>query len=300
MRWFVLLWLIGLGVVVGLGVLRTGVFDLVIELPVDLDLLLVVTSIILVVAGALGISFKQGMDRLRQISVEKARAEAFAEHRRFLLRLDHELKNPLTAIRAGIVNLSEIDAAPEQKQVLASMDTQSLRLSRLVNDLRKLAEIETLPLELDFIDIAGLLSESVELFHERAEATDRKLILTPPPLHLPAVQGDRDLLLVALHNLLDNAFKFTRPGDRIELRATVDGEVICIEVLDTGIGIPGREVPLVWEELYRGKGAAGTLGSGVGLALVQVIVKRTGGRVSIASQVGHGTQVRLQLPITPS
>ena len=302
MRWFVLLWLAGLGVVIGLGAVRAGVFDMVITLPVDLDLLLVATGITLVLTAVLGMGFKQTMDGLRQISVEKAREEAFAEHRRFLLRLDHELKNPLTAIRAGIVNLSEIGATPEQKQVLGSMESQSLRLSRLVADLRKLAEIETLPLEQALIDVREFLYETVELVQERADTTQRKLVLTLPPPQppLPPVCGDRDLLLLALHNLLDNAFKFTQPNDTIEITASLSDDLICIQVSDTGVGIPDREAPLVWEELYRGKGATGTLGSGVGLALVQVIVKRTGGSVSLESQVGVGTRVSLQLPISPA
>ncbi len=297
MRWFALLWLTGLGLVVGLGAVRAGVFDMAITLPVDLDLLLVVTGGVLILSAVLGVSFQRAMDRLRQFSVEKAREEAFAEHRRFLLRLDHELKNPLTAIVAGVVNLSEGSVSPEQKRVLNSMESQTLRLSRIVTDLRKLAEIETLPLEQARIDLLALLEETVELVQERADDSQHTLTLTLPPEPLPAIYGDRDLLLLALHNLVDNALKFSEPPGRIEIRASVHDASVQVEISDNGIGIADREFSLVWEELYRGTSASGTAGSGVGLALVQVIVKRNGGTVALESQIGQGTTVTLRFPV---
>jgi two-component system OmpR family sensor kinase len=289
------LWLVGLGLVLGLGAIRAGVFDMVITLPVDLDLVLVIIGGILVTTAVLGMSLQRAMERLRHASVAQARAEAFAEHRRFLLRLDHELKNPLTAIVAGVVNLSEGQISPEQKRVLDSMETQTHRLSRIVTDLRKLAEIETLPLEQNRIDVQALLEETVDLVQERADERTLRLILPDTPL--PAIFGDHDLLLLALHNLLDNAFKFTRPNDRIEVRASVQDSLMQIEIADSGIGIPALEHSLIWEELFRGKSASGTLGSGVGLSLVQVIVRRHDGTILLSSAPGRGTTVSLQFPI---
>jgi two-component system OmpR family sensor kinase len=111
------------------------------------------------------------------------------------------------------------------------------------------------------------------------------------------VNGDPDLLFLAVHNLLTNAFKFTQPGDRIEVRALEDGAAVVIEVADTGPGIPGNEIPHVWEELYRGQGARGIPGSGLGLALVRAIVERHGGQVALRSRQGQGTVFTLRLPI---
>lgn len=298
MRWFAVLWLVGLGIVLGLAAIRAGVFDMVITLPVDLDLVLVITGGILVASAVLGMSLQRAMDRLRYASVEQARAEAFAEHRRFLLRLDHELKNPLTAIVAGVVNLSEGEISPEQKRVLESMETQTRRLSRIVTDLRKLAEIETLPLEQNRIDVRALLEETVEMVHERADARELRLALPDTPL--PAIFGDYDLLLLALHNLLDNALKFTHPNDSIKVGAFAQDDSLQIEVSDSGIGISEREHSLIWEELYRGKSASGTLGSGVGLSLVQVIVRRHSGSVMVNSAPGRGTTITMRFPVLPS
>ena len=196
------------------------------------------------------------------------------ERRRFLQRLDHELKNPLTAIRAGLANVVNDSATATQAQALATVEAQVLRLSRLTADMRKLAELEARPLERTPVDVAELLHEAVALAQERPGARQRKLTLTLPqaPWPVPNVLGDWDLLFLAAYNLLDNALKFTRPGDTVEVRASEAGAFVIIEVADTGPGIPPEEVPRVWEELYRGRGARGIPGSGLGLSLVRAVV----------------------------
>jgi two-component system OmpR family sensor kinase len=163
-----------------------------------------------------------------QRDVAQVRAQAGEERRRFLRRLDHELKNPLTAIRAGLANLVEVGSEESQQQALSSVNAQVLRLSRLAADLRKLAELETRPLERTAVDVADLLQEVLEIARERSEATERHLRLTVPqaPWPLPAVNGDPDLLFLAVHNLVDNALKFTAPADTVELRAFEDGATI--------------------------------------------------------------------------
>jgi two-component system OmpR family sensor kinase len=109
--------------------------------------------------------------------------------------------------------------------------------------------------------------------------------------------ADRDLLYLAVYNLLDNALKFTRPGDTVEVRAFEDGASVVIEVADTGPGIPEDELPHVWEELYRGQGARAAPGSGLGLALVRAIVELHGGQINLRSRAGQGTVFTVRLPI---
>ena len=247
----------------------------------------------LLVLGGLAIGAWQSRRYGRRIS--DLQAQAGADRRRFLQRLDHELKNPLTAIRAGLANAAQ---APSP-QAAHSVDAQVLRLSRLTADLRKLAELETRPLERADVDLSELLAQVFELAQDRPDAETRRLNLTLPqaPWPLPRITGDRDLLLLAVHNLLDNAMKFSRPGDRVELRASEDGAAVVVEVADTGPGIPEEDVPHVWEELYRGKGARGVPGSGLGLALVHAIVQRHGGQVTLRSRAGQGTVFTVRLPI---
>ena len=187
------------------------------------------------------------------------RTEAAEERRRFLQRLDHELKNPLTAIRAGLANLANgsTDGLRGQ-EALASVEAQVLRLSRLTADLRKLAELETRPLERAPVDVAELLQEVVALAQEQPGVDARHLTLTLPqaPWPVPDVLGDWDLLFLAIYNLLDNALKFTRPGDTVEVRAFDDRAFVIVEVADTGPGIPeGGIAPRVGGAVPRAGGA---------------------------------------------
>ena len=229
---------------------------------------------------------------------QQANAAAAEERRRFLRRLDHELKNPLTAIRAGLANLAELPSGVAHREALASVENQALRLSRLSADLRKLAELEVRLVEHAPVDIPGLLRDGFSMAQEQPGAAERHLNLSIPqaPWPLPNVQGDSDLLLLAVHNLLENALKFSRPGDTLELRAFEDGTFIVIEVADTGPGIPEDEQAHVWEELYRGEAGRGIPGSGLGLALVRAIAERHNGRVSLRSRLGQGTVFSLRLP----
>ncbi len=171
-------------------------------------------------------------------------------------------------------------------------------MSRLSSDLRKLAEIEVRKVERLPVDIPSLLREAFRMAHEQPGAAERILNLSLPqaPWPLPTIQGDADLLLLAVHNLLANSLKFSSPGDTVELRAFEDGQEIVIEVADTGPGIPDDEQPHVWEELYRGRVWSGVPGSGLGLALVRAIVDRHGGSVGLRSRLDQGTVFTMRLP----
>jgi two-component system OmpR family sensor kinase len=223
-------------------------------------------------------------------------ASAAEERRQFLQRLDHELKNPLTAIQAGLANLDGSVNTP----AIESIKAQTQRLSRLVADLRKLAELETRPIERSAVNLSAVIEEAVAITQDGPEADQRSITLSLPqaPWPLPEVQGDEDLLLLALLNLLGNAVKFSEPGATVEVRAFEDADMVTIEVADTGPGIPESEVPFVWQELYRGHGARGVPGSGLGLALVRAITERHGGQVTIRNRVRQGTVVTMKIPIT--
>ena len=271
----------------------------ILSIRVDLAtvaLIIGLTLSVMVAAGVVLWELAEWQHRQRIVGV---RTQAAEEHRRFLQRLDHELKNPLTAIRAGLANMINGSAADAQREAWSSVETQVLRLSRLTSDLRKLAELERRPLERSLVNIAELLQEAVSLAQEQPGADARALTLTLPqaPWPVPDISGDWDLLFLATYNLMDNALKFTRPGDTLEVRASDDGAFVVIQVADTGPGIPAQELPRVWEELYRGQGARGIPGSGLGLALVRAIVERHGGQVTLRSRAGQGTVVTMRLPV---
>jgi two-component system OmpR family sensor kinase len=295
-RWLVILAPAALGV--GLALYFFLSFNLghdhIVYLRADLGSLSLILGLGLSLLAGVVFALLDWSDRTRQ----QVNAAAAEERRRFLRRLDHELKNPLTAIRAGLANLAELPQGEARREALTSVENQTLRLSRLSADLRKLAELEVRLVEHSLVDIPALLHEAFNMAQEQPGAAERHLNLSIPqaPWPLPNVQGDPDLLLLAIHNLLENGLKFSHPGDTLELRAFEDGAEIVIEVADTGPGIPEDEQPHVWDELYRGEAGRGIPGSGLGLALVRAIAERHNGRVSLRSRLGQGTVFSLRLP----
>jgi len=267
----------------------------VIYLRADAGTLLLLLGLIGTVSWGLGLALWTLADRRCEEAVARFRQEQADSHRRFIRRLDHEIKNPLTAIRAGLANLTDQADGP----ILSSVRAQLDRLARLSADLRKLADLERQSVEWEPVDLGELLAELVELAQERPEAVVRHLRLTLPraPWPLSVVAGDRDLLFLALHNLVDNALKFSRPQDTIEIRAFEDGSAVVIEVADTGPGVSEEELPHLGEELYRGGTAGDVEGSGLGLALVRAIVARHQGGMAIRSRLGQGTVVTLRFPV---
>ena len=299
-RWGVALLPIVAGLVVAALVMDVPtLLNPIIYMRADLGTLAMIAGLSLSVLVTVGLALWSRAEQRGEQRATNVRAQAAEERRWFLRRLDHELKNPLTAIRAGLANVVNGSATARQKEALASVEAQVLRLSRLTADLRKMAELGTRPLERAPVNVAELLQEAMTSVQDQPEAASRRLSLTLPqvPWPVPPVPGDRDMLFLATYNLIGNALKFTRPGDAVEVRAFEDGNSVVIEVADTGPGIPKEEVPRVWEELYRGQGARGVPGSGLGLALVRAVVERHGGRVMLRSRVGQGTVVTMRLTV---
>lgn len=248
----------------------------------------------------LGMTLLQRRQRDRLTSsvadaTDAERIRAREDHRRFLSRLDHELKNPVTAIRAAVA------AQAENADVhLRTVDTQATRLAAVVTDLRKLAELQTSPLELEPVDLAELVEEVLGVVRDElavaGEQRELRVQFPAAPWRVPRVTGDSDLLFLAVYNVVSNARKFTGPGDLVEVRASEGEGYVDVDVADTGVGIPADEVDTVWEELSRASNARAVPGSGLGMAMVRTVIERHGGTVSLRSRLGEGTSVRLRLP----
>ncbi|MFE6736623.1 sensor histidine kinase [Microbacterium sp. NPDC057650] len=246
-------------------------------------------------AGGLGIAAARRRGRARGAAAIAVATEAGAQsereqHRRFLARLDHELKNPIMAIRA---QAAASDGTPSWQMV----DGQAAKLSTLVRDLRKLAELETRPLELERIDLEELVQESVDAIgQQQPEAAARfRISATRVPWPVPHIAGDIDLLSLALDNVLGNAAKYSAAG-AIEVRLREQEGSAVIEVADNGRGIPAEDLPRVFDELARAGNARDVPGSGLGLTLVATVLRRHGGEVDIRSQADAGTLVTLRIP----
>jgi len=283
--------------------------DYVIYLRAGLSGAVLVLGLALAALLGIGWGVSTALIKRCQKELTEARLKATGQHRHFLRRLDHEIKNPLTAMQIEVANLdAELRTQAESPaggsesnnyQALPRLKEQMTRLSELVVQLRKLGELESRRIELEPVRIDELLIDLVDEFQNSAYGVQREITLNLPeiPWPLPEITGDADLVYLALRNLLGNAVKFTQPGDAIQVRAFDDSISVIVEIADTGPGIPEDELPYVWDELYRGKQARGLPGSGLGLAIVKAITERHQGQVSLRSRVEKGTVITIRLPI---
>ncbi len=220
-------------------------------------------------------------------------------HRRFLRRLDHELKNPLTGLQTAITNLRESECPEETLEAVENARLATDRLGYVLGDLRKLSHLEAQLLERRLIDVGELAEEMVNAANiiPAYEGRTVRLMISKVPAS-PCALGDRDLLGLALYNLLDNALKYSTAQDPIEVLVHGDGHTVFIEVADAGTGIPVEEQQRIFEELYRGENARETEGSGLGLPLVQRVAELHGGGIALRSDPaqGPGTVFILRLP----
>jgi two-component system OmpR family sensor kinase len=267
-----------------------------VEFQIDLGTCLALAGALLSLLGGAGWLTGRLKDRAQRQVLIQERLEQQEGHRRFLRRLDHQLKNPLTALRAALVNLGE---RPDG-QALRDATSQADRLGQLVGDLRKLAELEERPLESSAVDVPALLAEMIEALQSvplyktrRVELVVNRIPWSPPP-----VLGDPDLLGLAFYNLMENALKYSSPSGVVEVRVSEDGQVLIVDVADSGPGISAEDLPHVFEELYRGANAHGLEGSGLGLALVQRVIRQHGGSLDVRSrrQAQTGTVFTVRLP----
>jgi two-component system, OmpR family, sensor kinase len=256
-----------------------------------------VLGLLVLIVGLIGL----GLQRLIETRIAAEQKAQISARQRFFQRLDHELKNPLTIIRLGLVNLQQnpkLDG--EQTGSMERISQQVQRLQKLVVDLRLLSELDQGSIEHKPVALKELLEEAVALSAQAVEPA-REIALNLPRLPWPVadVWGDRDLLVLVFRNLLDNALKFTTPDQQVEVRVSEDGRMANVDVVDTGPGIPADEIPHIFEELYRGQNARGVPGSGLGLKLVERIVELHAGTVSVRSKPEFGTVFTVRLHLAP-
>ncbi len=242
----------------------------------------------------------------RAYEVERARAEALAEIDRakttFFSNISHEFRTPL-ALLLGPLEAALSGATgslpPQLQDDLTIAHRNALRLLKLVNTLLDFSRSEAGRIAASYepTDLTALTAELASIFRSAIESAGMQLVVDCPPLAMP-VYVDRELWEKIVLNLLSNAFKFTFEGQiTVQLRQ-VDA-VVELAVCDTGIGIPAEEIPHLFERFHRIKGARGRSyeGSGIGLALVQELVKLHGGTVRVESEVNRGSTFIVSIPL---
>ena len=218
----------------------------------------------------------------------------------------HEIKTPLSVIRGYVTLLADGIYGPvndRQRTTLEAVNAQTDRLTRLVHRLLDISRFEAGGgrLELREIDLRAFFRELTSGFQVLATqgGIDFPVRLADD---LPAtICGDEDRLNEVLGNLLSNAFKFTSSGGTIRVDAARCDGGICVEVEDTGVGIPPDQLPRVFEKFYQVDNDAQprSVGSGLGLAISREIVEAHGGTITAESEVGRGTCFRVFLPERP-
>ncbi|MHB1423220.1 MAG: HAMP domain-containing sensor histidine kinase [Gemmataceae bacterium] len=224
----------------------------------------------------------------------------------FVANVSHELKTPLSIIKACVETLLDgaIDDLEHRQHFLEQLDSQSNRLHALILDLLSLARIESGAELFDFqpLTVSEIVKTCMERHRPRAEAKGQVFeIAASPDEETLAVWADEEALEQILDNLLDNAVKYTPQGGRVSVHWRRADEQVCLEVADTGIGIPEQDLPRIFERFYRvDKARSRELGgTGLGLSIVKHLSQAMHGSVRAASRPGRGTTFIVCLPWAP-
>jgi len=243
----------------------------------------------------------------RAYEEERRRAEALAEIDRaktvFFSNVSHEFRTPLALMLAPVEDAladPDLPLPPPHRERLETVHRNSLRLLKLVNTLLDFSRIEAGRVEARYepTDLAALTTELASNFRSAMERAGLRFVVDCPPL--APVHVDRDMWEKIVLNLLSNAFKFTFEGEiAVTLRGV--GDAVELAVRDTGTGIAPDEIPHLFERFYRAKGGRARTheGTGIGLSLVQELVRLHGGVVRVESIAGEGSTFTVAIPTRP-
>ncbi len=246
-------------------------------------------------AGALGVALNGMLERIEEAFDQRAASEA--RLRQFVADASHELRTPVTTIRgyAELYRAGALDDAGELSEAMRRTEQEAVRMGSLVGDLLRLARLDegrtptTVP-----VDLAVLGADAVR--DALASAPGREIILEAPAAAV--VSGDEDGLRQVVANLVGNALVHA-PDSPIRVRVSVAGERAVLEVADDGPGMADADAARAFERFYRADASRSRQhgGSGLGLAIVAATVHAHDGRVTLSSEAGTGTTVRVELPL---
>lgn len=208
----------------------------------------------------------------------------------------HDLRTPMTRLRAVAETALNPDQPPEaHREALSDCLEESDRVLALLNALMDISEAETgtMKLRLEHVSLQTLLEEAAELYRYPAEEKKINIVVEGPAVE--DLLCDRARMRQVVANLLDNAVKYTPAGGEVRLAARKEGGEVLIRVRDTGPGIPDRDLPKIWDRLYRGDASRSEKGLGLGLSLVKAVTEAHSGRAEVASTPG-GTTFTLRFP----
>lgn len=220
-------------------------------------------------------------------------AERLEQTRRdYVANVSHELRTPLTAMRALIEPLRDglVKTEEQRQQIYDVVLRETMRLSRLVNDMLELSRLQSGTASLSRsvfapLPLFNLIHETYSAYAEDYQQT----FVYDVPEDLPSVWGNPDRTQQVLIVLLDNAFKYTPEGGVVTLSACAEGDVVRVRVRDTGVGIPAADLPHVFDRFYKVDKSHHSKGTGLGLAIAYEIIKHLGEEMSVTSEPGQGS-----------
>ena len=219
--------------------------------------------------------------------------------RDFVANASHELKTPVAAVRAlAETLLTALPDDPEAGRRFAErIARETERLDALAGDLLDLSRVERGALDVEPVDLVGLVKEVVGGYADRAE--ERRIRLDAELQPAVAMRGDRAQLGLLLSNLIDNALRYTPAKGTVRVRLDAAEGRAVLQVADNGEGIPTSELPRIFERFYRVDKARTrqTGGTGLGLAIVRHVAEAHGGAVRVGSELGRGSTFTVALPL---
>ena len=248
--------------------------------------------------------YRRGLDQLDELRLERDRVQAAYEVKsQFVSVVSHELRTPLTSINGalGLLRTGAYDNDPAKaRNILEIAHKNSIRLSALINDLLDLQKIESgqMTYNFDEIDLASIVEECIGSMETFAQTYGISFEFTPPE-EMVVVLADRDRLHQVLDNLMSNAVKFSRRGERVILRIVTETDRILVEVEDHGIGIPPESREKVFGRFTQvdSSDRRSHGGTGLGLNIAQEIMAAHGGSVNYTSKLGEGSTFVIDFPL---
>ena len=233
----------------------------------------------------------QDLTRLRRLETVR---------RDFISNLSHELRTPLASLKALTETLRDgaLDDPPAARHFMGRIETEVDALTQMAQELLDLSRIESGRIELNLQEIASqmVLQRAADRMRMQAERAEINLTLDCPS-KLPPVQADVARIEQVLVNLIHNGIKFTSTGGTVTLSAEVATDKIRFAVDDSGIGIPSRDLPRIFERFYKADRARASRGTGLGLSISKHLVEAHGGTIWAESVEGRGSTFYFSLPI---
>jgi len=226
--------------------------------------------------------------------------EAFTSQRQFMEDISHELKTPLSVLKGELeVTLKRVRSTQEYETALHSSLEEVNHLAGIVENLLILARFDakTTTLQARPLDLNLLIKDAVEAI--QVLAVQKNITLQLNSAHTVDILADKNQLKRLVLNLLDNAIKYTQPGGKISIDLRQQKDSADIDITDTGIGIPEKELPHIFDRFYRVDKSRSSIGFGLGLSIAQSIAMAHGGKIYAKANFPQGTIFTISLPIKP-